>query len=726
MSAIVDNRPIYSPAPDFEEGEVELADLLATVMQAKWSVLSIIVGTLLLGTAYTFVATPIYVADGLLQVEERRTGLGSLDISELFEGDTPINTEIELLRSRSILGDVIDNLKLDIRAEPDYFPIFGAALARHASPENRRSIQVDTLDVSSDLAGVQLTLVAEQADRYQLFGPETGFLLDGVVGQTASVQLRGQEPLALFVSELNAEPGDRFLLQRQSRLNAIARLQGSLTINERGRNSGILAISLEGENPEDVSRQVNEIANIYVRQNVERKSAEAEQTLSFLYEQLLIVKRNMEVAEVALNTYRLEKGSVDLPLETQGILETIVQVEAQLNGLRQERVKVSQGFMPAHPVVIALDEQIRSLAGELNTLNERVKDLPNTQQEVLRLFRDVQVNTELYTALLNTTQELRVVKAGTVGNVRVVDYSIPRHNPIKPRKMAALFFSLMLGIFLGIGNAFLRKALSGGVEDPNLIEKKTGIPVYAIITHSKQQSRLLKRMESKEVGNSVLAVFRREDVSIESIRNLRTMLHFGMMDVENNIILISGPSPAVGKTFVSVNLAAVLTSASKKVLLIDGDLRKGLLHQYLGLKRDHGLSEFVSGRIKIGEAIHKTSIEGLDFIPTGKLPPNPAELLLHKRFSIVLKVLSSQYDQIIIDSPPILAVTDASIIGQLAGATLMVIKAGGHPMREIEQSVKRLQQAEVNLRGVLFNDMDLSSRRYGAGKYNYQYAYQKS
>jgi tyrosine-protein kinase Etk/Wzc len=119
-------------------------------------------------------------------------------------------------------------------------------------------------------------------------------------------------------------------------------------------------------------------------------------------------------------------------------------------------------------------------------------------------------------------------------------------------------------------------------------------------------------------------------------------------------------------------------------------------------------------------------VRGLTLIPTGTLPPNPAELLLHQRFTNCLSVLTPRYDHIIIDSPPILAVTDASIIGQMAGGTLMVLKAGEHPMREIELAVKRLQQADVNLRGIVFNDIDVSSQRYGAGRYSYQYNYEKS
>ena len=155
-------------------------------------------------------------------------------------------------------------------------------------------------------------------------------------------------------------------------------------------------------------------------------------------------------------------------------------------------------------------------------------------------------------------------------------------------------------------------------------------------------------------------------------------------------------------------------------------MRRGHLHEYLGMEREYGLSEFISGDIPIGEALHQTAIPNLTLIPTGTIPPNPSELLMHKRFINCLSVLTPRYDHIIIDSPPILAVTDATIICQVVGGTLIVLKAGEHPMRAIEQAVKRLKQTGVNVRGLLFNDVKVQSQRYGAGKYSYQYSYKKS
>jgi tyrosine-protein kinase Etk/Wzc len=725
MSAVVNNGPLFNATPDVDEEELNLSDLIGVVIENRWLIVVITVVALVIGAYKAFTAVPVYRADGLLQVEEKKSGLANLDVATMMEDYTPVNAEIEILRSRSVLGAVVDNLKLDISARPEYLPYIGAALARRAPADERPIIRVDSLNVPDSMRGSALKVVAIGPEQYELYDSSGSFLLRGTVGKTASLALPEGAKLSIFVSVLRGKPDQAYWVSRRPRLSAIQSLQGRLSVAERGDWSGILSVSVEGTDPESIQRQVNEIANVYVRQNVERKSAEAQQTLEFLDEQLPIVRRNMEAAELSLNSYRLEKGSIDLPLETQTILQTVVSVEAQLNELRQEREKVTLAFTEEHPTIIALDRQIERLNDELSDLNGQVRDLPSTQQELLRLIRDVEVNTALYTSLLDTAQELRVVKAGTIGNVRVIDYAVKPAYPVRPSRSRIMLIALLLGVFGGVGTAFAKKALKAGVEDPDLIEKQVNIPVYATISHSKRQDRIYKDLKSKSAKRAILAVDSPNDPAIESLRNLRTALHFGMMDVKNNCIMIAGPSPTVGKSFVSVNLAAILAGNDKKVLLIDGDLRRGHLHEYLGIERKDGLSEFISGDIPIGQALHQTTIKGLALIPTGVLPPNPAELLLHKRFSNCLSVLTPRYDHIIIDSPPILAVTDATIIGQMVGGTLMVLKAGAHPMREIELAVKRLNQASVNLRGILFNDINVQSQRYGAGKYSYQYTYKK-
>ena len=715
-----DIQPAMDTSTVADGYEIDFGELLGVVIGARWLILLVMLFSALLGGFYAYTATPVYQADALLQVEEKASTLGDLGVTGMFDRRTPTNAEIEILRSRTVLGTVVDDLQLQIVAEPRYLPLIGSAMARRLPSSQRPAIQIDSLAVPRSLIGVPLALVATGPSSYEFSLRDGDVLLQGEVGRIAT----GND-VSIFVSRMQAEEGQAFEVRRRSRASSIRSLKSRLTVSEKGDYSGILLLRLEGSNAEQVRRQLDGIATAYVRQNVERKSEEAKQTLDFLTGQLPVVKQQMEAAETALNAYRLEKGSVDLPLETQAILETIVETEGQLSQLRQERDKTIQAFTPLHPTVVALDRQIESLNAEISALNAQVRDLPSTQQEVLRLVRDVEVYTALYTSLLNSAQELRVVKAGTIGNVRIIDNAMPQYTPVRPKKMMILVLSLILGVFVGVAIALARRAFNAGLEDPDLIEKHINLPVYATVPHSKRQDRITADRKSKERAPAILATSSPNDPAIESLRNLRTALHFGMMEADNNCLMIAGPSPEIGKSFVSVNIAAVLASNDKKVLLVDADLRRGHLHEFLGLGRRNGLSDFISGDIAIGDCLHETQVPGLTFIPTGLVPPNPAELLLHQRFANCLNVLSTRFDHIVIDSPPVLAVTDASIIGQMCGATLMVLKSGEHPIREIQQSVKRLQQSGVNLRGIIINDVSLQAKRYGGGKYSYQYAYSK-
>jgi tyrosine-protein kinase Etk/Wzc len=553
------------------------------------------------------------------------------------------------------------------------------------------------------------------------------------VGKLASNQPEDdQQSVSLFVSILKSRPDTRFILMRQSKGEAIDLLKENITVAEKGKKTGILELTMESTSPDYASHTLNEVANIYVRQNVEQKSAEAQKTLEFLEKQLPKLKEQLEAATTSLNDYRTRHGSIDLALETQSVLKGVVEIQTQITLLQQKRDELRQKFTESHPSVVAIDKQISRLQGLMNSNDKKIEVLPETQQVILRLTRDVEVNTELYTALLNNTQTLRVSKAGTVGNVRIIDYAVLPTEPIKPKKTLIVAVSFILGLILGIAVAFIRKSLRRGIEDPDLIEKQLNIPIYATIPHSSQQQKinitLKKNLKRDREVVSILALDNKDDLAIESLRSLRTTLHFAFLEARNNIIMITGPSPGVGKSFVSINLAAVLADAGKKILLIDGDLRKGLINKSLGVSRENGLSEFILNTITLDEVIHKIPIANFDFIATGSIPPNPSELLLHDRFGIFLDNICKHYDHIIIDSPPILAVTDAAIIGRMASATLMVIRSGQHPMRELEQSTKRLLQAGVDIKGIVFNDVPESSSSYGYGygKYVYQYSYQKS
>ncbi len=694
--------------------ELDLRSVVSALLESWFLVLVIIGAVTVAGVAYVMTAKPIYRADAVLQVERTAKGISALtDISRFFEEQSDIVSEFEIISSRMVLGQVVDNLKLYINATP--VGLFGGD----------HSIRIETLEVPDEYLGKPFRLVASKGGRYQLLDGEEKTILEGQVGEPASAPLGKEGEIKLFVSDLQAEPGDEFIISHSPRLDVIEMLRSQLRLEERGTDSGIIRITLEGTDPVKIADIINEVTSIYVRQNVERKSAETGKTLAFLEKQLPKLREQMEAAEAALNNYRFKRGSIDLPLETQSLLQRAVAIESELSELRRSREALIKKFTEEHPRIQALDAQIESLAAELAEVEETTKKLPTTQQEILRLTRNAEVASQLYTTLLNNAQELKVVKAGTVGNVRVIDPAVPPLKPVRPKKVFVVAMSFVLGLLIAIAAAIVRKRMQAGVEDPALVEKQLGLPVYATVPLSEKQRELNRRQKKGEKTNLVLATVEPGDLAVESMRSLRTSLHFAQLDAKNNIIMITGPAPGAGKTFVAANLATILASSGKRVLLVDGDMRKGRLHTLFGLPREGGLSELIAGNKELEEVIRSTGVTDLDFVSTGKRPPNPAELLMHERFASFLEEVSQSYDHVVIDTPPVLAVTDAAIIGRLAGATLLVLKDGQHPLREIEQSVKRLKLAGVNLRGAVFNAISKVSARHGYGRY-YGYSYRYS
>lgn len=720
------------------EDENYLVEMLATIVDGKFLIISITSVFLFLGITKAFLDKPIYKVDALLQVDEKPQALIRMEsLSELVKSTMPVMAEVELVKSRMVLGEAVKNLDLTIVAEPRYFPIIGEAIARGhliSTPlfgQSRyawggEAIDVSVLNVPEDYVDEGLILQTGAGGHFQVtFQDEV--LIEGIVGSLSSKQIRNdQRPFSILVSQLEAHPGTQFIIKKLSENTARAILSNNFHVAEKGKQTGILEMTLESPNPELGRIILNEIANIYVQQNVEHKSAESQKALEFLDKQLPELKNQMERSAGNLNNYKNNKGSIDLDIETSNILKGSVDIKTETTLLHHKRDELRQRYTESHPSVIAVDKQISRLKEQLLAYDKVIKALPETKQAIVDLSSNLAVTTGLYNSLLNKAQSLKVIKAGTVGDVRIIDYAVHPGEPIKPKKAIIIGFALILGVFVGVAVVFVRKILYRVVEDPNLIEKKLHIPVYATIPYSKNQEVINK--ENKKYNKSgvspvaLLAKIDPEDSSIESLRSFRTTLHFSLLDAKNNIILISGPSPDIGKTFVSMNLTTVMADSGMNVLLIDADLRKGSLNKLFGVDRKNGLSEIILNTITVKEAIHHIPLANIDFIATGELPPNPSELLLHERFGAFLESLTTMYDLIIIDSPPILAATDAAIISRFASATFMVAKAGQHTMRELEQSVKMFSQSGTQVKGVIFNGMISSSSHY---RYVYQYNYKE-
>ncbi|MEZ9176631.1 polysaccharide biosynthesis tyrosine autokinase [Vibrio kanaloae] len=707
--------------------EIDLGKLLGILLDAKWLIMVTTFAFAVFGIAFALLSTPIYKADALIQIEEKSSGgISSMvgDMGELFSQESSATTEVEIIKSRMILGETVDKFNLTTVTSPIYAPIVGKGFARLTGDINHIAVSRFTLPSYASVYAHTIQIVDAEQGTYQLVRDDERVILTGKIGEPATA-----DGYSLFVADFESSNGFEFAIGKQTRLEAIEWLKSSLSLSEQGKQTGILKLSFEGEDKQKISEILNHISQIYFLQNVKRNSAEAEKSLAFLESHLPGIKSELTGYEDVLNNYRQANDSIDLGLEAQSTLKVMVELEAQLNELTFKESEISQRFTKDHPAYKSLLDKRKTLLGEKERLNKQVQKLPKTQREVLRMTRDVEVNQQIYIQLLNKVQELSIIKAGTVGNVRILDDAQAYSRAVKPKKPLIVVLATLLGGMLSVAFVLVKAAFHRGVESPDQIEE-IGLPVYAAVPKSDLQVELTNRFKSKKQQTkgtqALLAESNPADLSVEALRGLRTSLHFAMLEAKNNILMISGPAPGIGKSFISTNFAAVAAKTGQKVLLIDADMRKGYLQQSFGVKWDNGLSDVLSSKQDFAQSIKATPVENLDILTRGQVPPNPSELLMHPRFAELIEWASKEYDLVIVDTPPVLAVTDPSIVGAFAGTTLMVARYAQNTVKEIEVARNRFEQSGIEVKGVIFNAIEKkASSSYGYGYYNYAYSSDK-
>ncbi|HAT3648465.1 polysaccharide biosynthesis tyrosine autokinase [Raoultella ornithinolytica] len=701
--------------------EIDLGRLVGELIDHRKLIISVTALFTLLALVYALFATPIYQADALVQVEQKQGNAILNNLSQILPTGQPQSApEIALLQSRMILGKTVTDLNLQAVVVQDYFPIFGRGWARLMG-EKSGVVNITRLylpKVGDDAPELKLTVV-DKSNYLVAYGD---LEFKGKIGE-----LLNEKGIALKVESIEAEPGSMFTVSYISKLKAITDLQKIFTVADLGKDTGMLTLSLTGDDPELIKKIVDSISNNYLSQNISRQAAQDAKSLDFLNVQLPKVRSELDIAEDKLNQYRRQKDSVDLSLEAKSVLEQIVNVDNQLNELTFRESEISQLYTKEHPTYKALMEKRKTLQDEKAKLNQKVSAMPKTQQDILRLSRDVESGQAVYMQLLNRQQELSIAKSSAIGNVRIIDEAVTEAKPVKPVKPIVLLVGIILGGMVSIGMVLLRVVLRRGIESPEQLEE-VGLNVYASIPVSEVfakktvQSGWKKKKDSESQG--FLAVENPADLAIEAVRGLRTSLHFAMMEARNNVLMISGASPNAGKTFVSTNLSAVIAQTGKRVLLIDTDMRKGYTHKLFNVSNDNGLSDLLSGKINIEASIKKVPQVGFDFISRGMAPPNPAELLMHRRFGELISWASGNYDIVVLDTPPILAVTDAAIIGHYAGTTLLIARFEQNTVKELEVSFKRFEQSGVVVKGCILNGVvKKASSYYGYGYSHYGYSY---
>ena len=701
-----------------KDDEIDLRQIWDVLSFNKYKIIASGGVGLLLALVYVLVASPVYEANALVQIETNKQNniLGDAQALLGGGGGSKSDAEINLARSRMVLGRTVDEVKSDVVIAYKQMPIIGPVFSSK-EVKAEEALKINVFSVPDDLYNKNLELVYQGNKKFTLIIPEIKKLpevrVDGEVGKLLSYN-----GLLFNLQSITAESGDGFTITKLSKLKAIDTIKDGLSIGDVGKDTGILTFNFVGTDKEKIQLLLNSVIKNYEHQNKEFEVLSAGRSLEFIDKQLPVTKDSLRQAEDLLNEFRHKNATLDLSLEAQSVMQNLTKIEAELTTVDTKEAEISELFTKDHPNYQALIEQKKVLQKAKADLVKRVASMPQLQQDVIRLTRDVEIEQQVYMQLLNKQQEFSIMKASNAGRVRIVDAAVTFEEPIKPKKsliilMLTAGFAALAALYFIIKSLFNR-AIEGTEAFASLgVDVLASIPL-SLVQKSKDGLFLKTRTEKNARTDFLLAQNLPTDPAVEAIRALRTSLYFTLMEAKNNVLMVSGATSGVGKSFVSTNLAVVMAQWAKKVLLVDSDMRKGYVHEMLHQPIGSGLSDVLSGVMSFNEAIRTTEIEGLDFVSRGEVPVNPAELLMKANLETLLAEVSGRYDYVILDAPPIMAVTDAAILGQQAGTAIIVARYGLTTEQDIENCVVRFANSNVVVKGAILNGVEKSANNYYA------------
>ncbi|MDQ2823430.1 MAG: polysaccharide biosynthesis tyrosine autokinase [Pseudomonadota bacterium] len=715
----------------------ELQAYFHVLLDNLWLIVAVAVVVSLAGMVYALGTRSVYESNMTFQVEETGPNAAKNVLSEassLFESKRATVAEMELLRSRMVIAPVVDALRLHIEVKPTYFPLVGAAIAQARGGKlstpglfgvggyvwGDEALDVATFDLPPALQQHTFAVTVTGRDAYRLSDTAgsgaAGMAWDGKVGVPLRMAIGGHV-LVLKIARIDARAGARFTLRGLSKQVAVAAIQAGLHITEQGKQSGVVEVRLEGENPALIQAILAETAREYLRQTLARRREDAEKSLAFLTTQLVPLRSQLDRAEAQYGQLQRRHGSLNLADKVRVGVEQAAASRARRDALEERKIELLSRFTENHPILLGLEAQLKLMDSVARKDTNTIESLAEMEQEEHRISRDIKVKSELYSALSATAQQLRVLAASSASNVRLIDAPGYPEAPIKPNRSVIMSVSVMAGLVLGMVAAFARRAMFAGIDGPHTVEKMLGTKVVHVsIPHSSYQRQLVRQAERGARQLPMLARVAPEDPTVDALRGFRAALQFSMPHFRNNIVLITGPTSRLGKSFISANSATVIAASGKRVLLIDADLRKGQLHRYFDNVQVPGLYEAVNGSVPVHKVIRHDVMKNLDFMSTGARPRNPSECLTQANLAALLAAVRNNYDVVIIDAPGVLDVADALIIGAQAGAVYLLARADRTTEQELRETIVRLSQAGIVPEGFLFNDLRL--RR---GMHGYQY-----
>jgi polysaccharide biosynthesis transport protein len=722
--------------PELPAQESAFGEYVRVIIKRKWTILSCLMGIFSVVAIASLRMTPIYEATGSIAINKPDNGLVNFNNSPTFNLDyydpTEIETEVRILESDLLALQVIKDLGLDRRPE------FGG----QAPPE-----LPSELDLAPD------PLQSDSGRTSALLGAFKGNLKVSLVPNTHIVEVRYRSPdKQLAANAVNT------LMNTYSENNFKARFQSTMEASDwLSKQLVDLQMKVETSQEKLVRYQKeHEILGIDEKQNIITSK------LDELNKELTVAESERMDREA---TYRLVQsgdtdaisssgGSTDSGGGMQGastLLDTLRTREADL---KVQAAELNTTFLPNYPKLTQLNNQIRETDAQIQTELKKITQkyrglyltalqregmlrdaLENQKQEANKLNesaieysllkRDVETNRQLYEGILEKLKEAGVSAGLRSNNFRIVNGAREPGAPIEPNIPRNLGFATLLGLTSGIGLAFLLEGVDNTVRTTEQAQAISGLPALGMIPMGSKAAidgLNPKRMviaSSKEAVELITQV-RPQSQMAESYRALRTSLLLSNLGAPPKVIMVTSALPQEGKTTTSINCAVVLAQKGIRVLLIDADLRRPSIHKTLGIGPRSGLSNVLTGSATLEQAVTSSSLlPNLAIMPAGTPPPNPCELLASSNMKDLLAELSTDYDHIVIDTPPTLSVTDAVVLSPRADAIVLVIRSGKTTKQALRRSRDLLTQVNAKVSGVLLNAVDLNSP-----DYYYYYEYQ--
>ena len=760
---------------ELHERQVSFNDYLRIFYRGRWVIVTTFLLVMGLTVYMTFTATPEYEAAAKLLIEDKGGMEQSLfDISSLMKKETMVNNQVEILRSRTLAEIVIRRLqdseiasRITLLYPPDQQDTgLVADISRWAS--NLLSFSSD----SSDQFTID-DMIIELRDRL-IITPirDTDMIEIRVTGPTAEEAAFITNTLAQAYSEKNRLESQEEVRQVKNFLDEQLRIvKQQLTESEEALKNfkeGEKVVALSDETDELIKKAA-EFEGLYNEALTEFNSNR--ERLKYVNSQLDRSRKNFDLNSIAATPYiegfkkqmgELEgkKASLISRLLNAGVYrdddpqvrkydEEIGMVRKQL----QEEITKLAAVEILNPVAVteelsarkieietnlqALQPKVEALKRIVSDYDKQLEALPDKSLRLARLQRAAQADEKIYLMMQEKFQESRITEVGQLGQVRLIDPARPPQEPVRPRKKLNLILGFIVGLGLGVGLTFLFEYMNNTVRSIEDIEK-IGVTVLGSIPMIKEDEAI-KRMkvlpasmngkngavdspEARRMVSRLITHFAPKSPISEAYRTFRTNIQYTKLDRELKALLVTSPGPGEGKSTSVANLAITMAQMGSKVLLIDSDLRRPILHSIFNIDRRVGLSNVLVGRATIEEAAQTTEIENLFVMPCGTLPPNPSELLGSSAMKTTLDAMKEKFDIVLFDSPPIIAVTDAAVLSSQLDGVILVIKSGQTDREAAFRAHTLLKNVKTRVLGALLNGVHIESM-YGSYYYYYHYYY---